>query len=311
MRPETSDLLGAHLALGVERAVAAPAGARGEGAVDLGKALGLHGDARRLSRPRALHVHHGQVVAVAEPAGRLRPLGAHHVVEVPARGVRLVVEHVVVADEASFDAAHALAREGLGPGREGVVAVGRGHAGQRERAAPERRVAAADEHEVAAQRVDLRLVAGEVEGGLEAVLRAERVEGSGGGDELEVARRQQREVGVAGVERLAGGGVGHVDAPEQRRERRIVQDVVHLAGEAGGQRALHERGGSHGRRRRALWGARSLRGGSGIGRARPRSAAEQDGCERSGGQERRGAHGEGGWGGGGIRGTSRRSRRAG
>jgi hypothetical protein len=172
---------------------------------------------------------------------------------------------------------------------DGAHAAGRDLRGQLVEAADgQRRIEAAVQVDVAGDRAGGVGARAEQAGGV-AERGADLIERGGGGDQLDVRRRVERIVGVAGEQLGAGGGVDDVQAGGAEAQRAAQDRVERVGGalgrgqrdrvEAGARlaRAAHRAGDHHARRgvgaRRPGGGARGAADrarGRARGRARPR-----------------------------------------
>ncbi len=182
----------------------------------------LHGDARRVAGRGAADAHLDGALVELE-AGGLGAVRPHQVVPAPPFAQAHVVEHVVVSDHRSGDAADAAGLQAVRPLPEGLREVAAGVA------PAEGGVAGAADHEGALEGAAAALAVG-VEARGVAEVRAERVQGRGRGDQFHVGRRDKAAVRVALEQRLAGRQVDHLGAPVGVRERAVVQHAVDLLG---------------------------------------------------------------------------------
>jgi|GEM_PF-6840641 len=199
---------------------------------------GLLRERQRCARPRGLHAQPYDVVVVRQAAdGKTQPQVdlRGHVVDVPAVRVGAVVEAVVVADEAAFDAANAHAGQLLRPGSERV--------GARPGGATEGGIARAAQDQIAAQRGAVHLT-DEVQDGLIAVVRSQQIQGGRRGEQFVRGGRKQPLLGVLRHQHLVAFHVGDVQAPESLFGGQVGANVFQ-AGFEGGRRVQAGRAQGH------------------------------------------------------------------
>jgi hypothetical protein len=114
-----------------------------------------------------------------------------------------------------------------------VVVVGEGHLVRLVGPPAHRKIARGDEDQVAVEDA-VAEGAATVHGRLEAVIRAEGDEGGGAGIQFRHRGRGEELVGVAGVDRLAGGRVHGEDAPAGVFVFGAVEDGLEMARQGGG-----------------------------------------------------------------------------